>query len=82
MKLLRNVGMDIGSTTIKVVVTGDNGNVLFKDYRRHYADIEQVIPTVLTPLIKTTGDRPVHFPLPDRPVWVSPNAVIFLLYKR
>jgi predicted CoA-substrate-specific enzyme activase len=35
------IGMDIGSTTIKVVVTDAENKLLFKDYRRHYADIEK-----------------------------------------
>ncbi len=61
METILNLGIDIGSTTIKVVVADNNGNVLFKDYRRHYADIEKVISSVLTTLIKETGNLPVHF---------------------
>jgi len=63
MESVLNLGMDIGSTTIKVVVTDDHGIVLFKDYRRHYADIEKVIGSVFDTLIKKTGDQRVHFSL-------------------
>lgn len=37
-KLLR-VGIDIGSTTIKMVVVGGQENIIYKTYRRHLADI-------------------------------------------
>ncbi|MCQ2343498.1 MAG: acyl-CoA dehydratase activase [Paludibacteraceae bacterium] len=33
------LGIDIGSTTIKGVLTDAQGNVLFSDYRRHNADV-------------------------------------------
>ena len=32
-----NLGVDIGSTTMKVAVIDDNNNLLFSDYRRHNA---------------------------------------------
>ena len=36
-----NLGVDIGSTTMKVAVIDDNNNLLFSDYRRHNANIRQ-----------------------------------------
>lgn len=51
MKKILNVGIDIGSTTIKVVVADNNLNVLFKEYKRHYADIDNALLTVFN-LIK------------------------------
>ena len=32
-------GIDIGSTTLKIVVTDSDGRMLFSDYRRHNTDI-------------------------------------------
>ena len=36
---LINIGLDAGSTTIKVVVSDSQNKIIYKDYRRHYADI-------------------------------------------
>ena len=33
MKRTINLGLDIGSTTIKLIVLDKNGNILFKKYR-------------------------------------------------
>ena len=38
MNQFYRVGIDIGSTTLKIVFT-DNGNIVFSDYQRHNADI-------------------------------------------
>ena len=35
------VGIDVGSTTIKVVFLDEHGRIIFSDYRRHHADIER-----------------------------------------
>lgn len=32
------LGIDIGSTTIKVVFLDESNNMLFSDYQRHYAN--------------------------------------------
>lgn len=32
-------GLDVGSTTVKFVVIDNNGNILFKEYRRHLSDV-------------------------------------------
>ena len=37
------VGIDIGSTTIKLVVLDDNNNIVFKDYRRHRSNIQETL---------------------------------------
>ena len=32
------LGIDVGSTTAKVAVVGENHELLFAEYRRHYAE--------------------------------------------
>ena len=34
---MKRVGIDIGSTTVKIAVLDDNNNILFSAYERHYA---------------------------------------------
>lgn len=43
MSELFHLGIDIGSTTIKVVVLDDKGSLLFSRYRRHFADIYKTL---------------------------------------
>lgn len=36
---LHKLGIDIGSTTVKVAVLDEHDNLLFSDYERHFANI-------------------------------------------
>ncbi len=36
-----NIGLDIGSTTIKCVVTDENGAITYRSYERHFSQITQ-----------------------------------------
>ncbi|MGN0145208.1 MAG: acyl-CoA dehydratase activase-related protein, partial [Clostridium sp.] len=47
MKELLKIGVDIGSTTIKMVVINPAENILFKTYRRHLADIRNAFKSCL-----------------------------------
>ena len=51
MKKVLNVGLDIGSTTIKIVVL-ENNQLIFSDYTRHNSDTKNTLYTVLDSLIK------------------------------
>ena len=37
---LNKLGIDIGSTTVKVAVLDENNQILFSDYERHFANIQ------------------------------------------
>ena len=37
------VGIDVGSTTVKMIVLDNNDNVLYKEYRRHFSDTKKTI---------------------------------------
>ena len=41
------IGIDVGSTTVKVVALGDNDELLYGAYERHRADIRNTIITVV-----------------------------------
>ena len=47
MKELLRVGVDIGSTTIKMAAINAEGSILFKTYRRHLADIRNAFKMCL-----------------------------------
>ena len=50
------LGVDIGSTTAKVVALDENANVLYKSYRRHYTRLIETITEILHELKETVGD--------------------------
>ena len=38
MENLLHVGLDVGSTTVKIVVMNENRNTIYRDYQRHFSD--------------------------------------------
>ena len=50
------VGIDIGSTTIKLVVTDDEEKIIHKDYSRHFSEIGAALTKTLTTLKNIVGD--------------------------
>lgn len=52
MNRLYKLGIDIGSTTVKVAVLDDNNTILFSDYKKHFAYIQDT----LADLIKEVND--------------------------
>ena len=52
MENILHVGLDVGSTTVKIVVMDENLNTIYNDYKRHYSDTKNTVCTVLENLIK------------------------------
>ena len=46
------VGLDIGSTTIKIVVMDENKKIIYTDYTRHLSDTKNTMYQVLSKLLK------------------------------
>ena len=44
---LYTLGIDIGSTTVKIAVLGADNEVLFSDYERHFANIQETLSDLL-----------------------------------
>ena len=53
MSNLLHVGLDVGSTTVKIVVMDHNLNTLYSDYQRHFSDTKNTVCNVLENLAKT-----------------------------
>lgn len=49
-------GIDIGSTTVKIVATDNSGKILFSRYRRHNANAKEVVANLLTEMKDHCGD--------------------------
>ncbi len=52
MKNKLHVGLDIGSTTIKIVVFDDTLNIIYSSYTRHFSDTRKTLSNVLLKFIK------------------------------
>lgn len=50
------IGLDIGSTTVKVVVLDTAENIIYSCYQRHFADLYGTIEQILHQIIKTLGN--------------------------
>ena len=53
------LGIDIGSTTLKVVILNDSEDIVFQVYRRHYANILGTLREILAEAYSVTKDAHV-----------------------
>ncbi|MBE5852710.1 MAG: 2-hydroxyglutaryl-CoA dehydratase [Lachnospiraceae bacterium] len=54
------LGIDIGSTTVKIAILDDNNQLLFADYERHFANIQETLAELLKRAYTTCGNLTVH----------------------
>ena len=60
MKLpCHTLGIDIGSTTVKIAILNPEGEIIFSDYQRHYANIQETLSSIIKKALKELGDLPV-----------------------
>ena len=61
MSLLHNntLGIDIGSTTVKIAVLDSEHHMLFTDYERHYANIQETLALLLSRAKEKLGEMNV-----------------------
>lgn len=52
---LHTLGIDIGSTTVKIAVLNEDREVLFSDYERHFANIQETLSDLLGRALHTLG---------------------------
>ncbi len=53
------LGLDVGSTTAKIVAIDNDGKVLFSRYRRHNAQMDEVVQAFLVELFEEMGNEEV-----------------------
>ena len=44
---MKRLGIDIGSTTVKVAVIDEDNKILFSEYKRHFARIKETLRELL-----------------------------------
>ncbi len=53
------LGIDIGSTTVKIAILDREHTILFSDYRRHFANIQETLSDLLKEAVTELGDLKV-----------------------
>lgn len=53
-----NVGLDVGSTTVKMIVL-DDVDIIYKEYRRHYSDVKSTVIQMLRDISDTLKDKKI-----------------------
>ncbi len=54
------LGIDIGSTTVKIAILDDNNNILFSDYERHFANIQETLQSLLEKAVAQLGEFEIY----------------------
>ncbi|MCD7922343.1 MAG: 2-hydroxyacyl-CoA dehydratase [Clostridiales bacterium] len=57
MDKVYSIGIDIGSTTAKVVVLNENRERVYGKYQRHFADIQDTVKSMLAEVYEQIGDQ-------------------------
>ena len=55
-EMLYRLGIDIGSTTVKIAVIDQDNNILFSDYERHFANIRETLHALLDKAYQQLGN--------------------------
>ncbi len=50
------LGVDVGSTTAKLALTSADGTIIYSDYRRHRAEIQNILTDMISLLSENIGD--------------------------
>ena len=56
MEGIYNLGIDVGSTTVKAVVLSNDDNIVYKEYRRHFSDVKKAVSDQLKDIFKKLGN--------------------------
>ena len=56
MENIIHVGIDVGSTTVKIVVMNQDLDILYKTYKRHFSDTKNTVCKCLEELIDNFED--------------------------
>lgn len=56
----KKLGIDIGSTTVKAAIIDETNHIIFSDYQRHFANIQETLAAILKKALETAGPAHVY----------------------
>ena len=81
--MIYRVGLDIGSTTVKIAVLDEQDQLVYSEYKRHFANIKETIAQVVGKAYETLlKDQQVRINVTGSGGLSVPNGSPFLLYKK
>lgn len=75
-------GIDVGSTTVKVVIFDDKYQLLFSRYERHFSDVKTATIKVLKEAISEIGDQTVSIAITGSGEWGWQMWQKFRLFRK
>lgn len=60
MESINKLGVDIGSTTVKVVIMDIDNNILYSKYERHFANIQDTLLSMIKEALYKIGDCKIY----------------------
>ena len=60
------LGIDVGSTTVKLAVIDDNDNLVYANYERHHTDIRATACDLFAKARRVVGRAPMRVSITDR----------------
>ncbi|MEE0960883.1 MAG: BadF/BadG/BcrA/BcrD ATPase family protein, partial [Lachnospiraceae bacterium] len=60
MRNTYRLGIDIGSTTVKIAILDNDDKVLFSDYERHFANIQETLASLLKKAKNKLGEMDLN----------------------
>ena len=60
MNTTYRLGIDIGSTTVKIACLDDENQVVFSDYERHFANIRETLLDLIIKAKEAVGNVNIH----------------------
>lgn len=53
------MGLDVGSTTVKIIVLNETHELIYSTYRRHFSDVRSTVQGIIEEVYELLGDVPV-----------------------
>ena len=50
------LGIDVGSTTVKLIVLDDSNSIVYSRYERHMSNVFDKVAELITDMMKELGD--------------------------
>lgn len=56
-EIIYSIGIDVGSTTVKIIATDEKENIIYEEYKRHFANVKETTLNMLKAIYAQYGNR-------------------------
>lgn len=61
MKAIYHMGLDVGSTTVKLVIINNSGKIIYNKYERHFSDIKKAVISLIKSAYENFHNESITF---------------------